>query len=297
MACQHPDGAFGGGPGQAPHVLQTYAAVGALASVGRAGPGGGWDQIDRYTNSSSPLNNEMAPSSSRITPKSMSEELTVFSALPRSALGEAHGGYTFCALASWVMLRPLLPLLSSSGTNPQNKPAINTRNLVRWLVQMQGSEAELGGFRGRMNKLVDACYSWWVGGAFNLLRPLEVGTRSSAGVPNTSPPDTKSSKGEGKEDEDAWTDDDGLASAQHNVFQVDETREKLRAVWKPKEGDDLALDEFHKTVFAEARAWTEENGGSNYVNGKVDRVNATHPIFNLTITHVELTMDHFYAQE
>ena len=48
MAWQHPDGGFGGGPKQAAHLLPTYAAVCSLAIVGRPGPGGGWDQIDRW---------------------------------------------------------------------------------------------------------------------------------------------------------------------------------------------------------------------------------------------------------
>ena len=47
MACQHPDGGFGGGPGQAAQLLPSYASVCTLAIVGRPGPGGGWDQIDR----------------------------------------------------------------------------------------------------------------------------------------------------------------------------------------------------------------------------------------------------------
>ena len=47
MACQNPNGGFGGGPKQASHLLPTYAAVSALAVVGRPGPGGGWDDIDR----------------------------------------------------------------------------------------------------------------------------------------------------------------------------------------------------------------------------------------------------------
>ena len=47
MKFQHPDGGFGGGPQQFPHLLATYAAVSALAIVGRPGPDGGWDQIDR----------------------------------------------------------------------------------------------------------------------------------------------------------------------------------------------------------------------------------------------------------
>lgn len=47
MQWQHPDGGFSGGSGQAAHLLATYAAVCALAVVGRPGPRGGWDQIDR----------------------------------------------------------------------------------------------------------------------------------------------------------------------------------------------------------------------------------------------------------
>jgi len=47
MAWQDPEGGFGGGPGQAAHLLPTYASVCALAIAGRPGPGGGWDQIDR----------------------------------------------------------------------------------------------------------------------------------------------------------------------------------------------------------------------------------------------------------
>lgn len=34
---------------------------------------------------------------------------------------------------------------------------------------MQGLPIEAGGFRGRTNKLVDGCYSWWCGGLFSIL--------------------------------------------------------------------------------------------------------------------------------
>jgi protein farnesyltransferase subunit beta len=52
MCLQHPEGGFGGGPYQYSHLLTTYASVCTLAIVGRPGPGGGWDQIDRYVSSS-----------------------------------------------------------------------------------------------------------------------------------------------------------------------------------------------------------------------------------------------------
>lgn len=32
--CQSPDGGFGGGPGQLPHLASTYAAVSSLCIIG-----------------------------------------------------------------------------------------------------------------------------------------------------------------------------------------------------------------------------------------------------------------------
>jgi protein farnesyltransferase subunit beta len=63
---------------------------------------------------------------------------------------------------------------------------------------MQGSEIELGGFRGRTNKLVDGCYAWWVGGSYNLLAALGVGeTRKHQADQAT------------EQDTDEWDDVDG----------------------------------------------------------------------------------------
>lgn len=69
------------------------------------------------------------------------------------------------------MLQPYLSIQPSTST----KPIIDYKNLLRWLTQLQGNEVEIGGFKGRTNKLVDGCYSWWVGGAFPLLEALGVG--------------------------------------------------------------------------------------------------------------------------
>lgn len=66
---------------------------------------------------------------------------------------EAHGGYTFCAVAA-------LDLLGAKDT-------IDREGLASWLLRRQMSYE--GGFSGRCNKLVDGCYSFWIGGSLALL--------------------------------------------------------------------------------------------------------------------------------
>ncbi|MBA0799635.1 hypothetical protein Gohar_010139, partial [Gossypium harknessii] len=68
---------------------------------------------------------------------------------------EAHGGYTFCGLATMILINEVDRLDLSSLTD--------------WVVFRQGVE---GGFQGRTNKLVDGCYSFWQGGIFALLKRL-----------------------------------------------------------------------------------------------------------------------------
>lgn len=66
---------------------------------------------------------------------------------------EAHGGYTYCAVAALELLDSL---------DKCNLPALRT-----WLVNRQ--MANEGGFNGRSNKLVDGCYSFWQGGALAIV--------------------------------------------------------------------------------------------------------------------------------
>ncbi|KAI8818036.1 terpenoid cyclases/protein prenyltransferase alpha-alpha toroid [Fimicolochytrium jonesii] len=66
---------------------------------------------------------------------------------------EAHGGSTYCALAS-------LSLLSSLDRLP------NRVALTHWLVLRQQEE---GGFNGRPGKDADTCYAFWVGGSLEIL--------------------------------------------------------------------------------------------------------------------------------
>ncbi|KAI9458704.1 terpenoid cyclases/protein prenyltransferase alpha-alpha toroid [Russula earlei] len=358
MQWQHPDGGFGGGPGQAAHLLPTYAAVCSLAIVGRPGPGGGWDQIDRdklyqwYMSLKQRDGSFIVSTHGEVDVRGIYCLLAVallldiafiascqtyeggFSsashpcftddgvlAAQRPSLGEAHGGYTFCALASWVLLQPYI---SAS----EDAPRIDVRRLLRWLVHMQGSEVELGGFKGRTNKLVDGCYSWWVGGAFALLEALGMSPSVPASVPVH---ENETASDASPLAENGWDDADdsffnrqalqeyillagqhpagglrdkppknpdayhtaycisGLSAAQHHVHPSPTRREEVREAWQGEEG-------VRATAFAEALCWVEEDGVSHVLGPAANRINATHSLFNLTITHTEGIMAHFYAQ-
>ena len=66
---------------------------------------------------------------------------------------EAHGGYTFCALAALRILDAV--------------SMVDVEQLRSWLSRRQMHFE--GGFSGRTNKLVDGCYSFWQGGAVAVL--------------------------------------------------------------------------------------------------------------------------------
>ena len=73
---------------------------------------------------------------------------------------EAHGGYTFCALGA-------LQIMAKAKGKKLEDTGVDCDALRDWLVNRQmGYE---GGFQGRCNKLVDGCYTFWVGGALAIL--------------------------------------------------------------------------------------------------------------------------------
>lgn len=75
-----------------------------------------------------------------------------------SSSNEAHGAYAFCALACLCILGP--PRI----TIPRY---LDLGSLVKWLSARQ--YAPEGGFAGRTNKVVDGCYSHWIGGCWPLV--------------------------------------------------------------------------------------------------------------------------------
>ncbi|MES1908026.1 MAG: hypothetical protein MHM6MM_001040 [Cercozoa sp. M6MM] len=68
---------------------------------------------------------------------------------------EAHGGYAFCGTAALALMGAL--------------ELVDVKRLMRWTVRRQ-MRLE-GGFQGRVNKLVDACYSYWVGAIMAIVHP------------------------------------------------------------------------------------------------------------------------------
>jgi protein farnesyltransferase subunit beta len=66
---------------------------------------------------------------------------------------EAHGGYSYCGIATLVLLNKL--------------NEIDIDRFILWIVNKQMTKE--GGFQGRTNKLVDSCYSFWQGSVFNML--------------------------------------------------------------------------------------------------------------------------------
>ena len=68
--------------------------------------------------------------------------------------GEAHGGYNYCGLAALAILG--------------KADLLNLGELLHWLCGRQFENE--GGFGGRINKLVDSCYSFWQGACFGLVR-------------------------------------------------------------------------------------------------------------------------------
>ena len=84
---------------------------------------------------------------------------------------EAHGAYAFCALAC----------LSILGDPHVTIPKyLHMESLIQWLSARQ--YAPEGGLAGRTNKLVDGCYSHWIGGCWPLIEAALEGSSESSQV-------------------------------------------------------------------------------------------------------------------
>jgi geranylgeranyl transferase type-1 subunit beta len=72
---------------------------------------------------------------------------------------EGHGGTTYCAIASLMLMNKL-----SALPRPEN--------LIRWAILNQGD-----GFKGRPEKPQDTCYSFWVGATMSMMGVYDLTNR------------------------------------------------------------------------------------------------------------------------
>ncbi|ORY13101.1 terpenoid cyclases/protein prenyltransferase alpha-alpha toroid [Clohesyomyces aquaticus] len=198
-AAQHPMGGYGGGHGQLPHLAATYAAVLSLVIVGGAEA---YDSINRKAMWHYLGNMKQADGGFTMSPGGEEDIRGAFCAMvilslldlplelppdaPSRAHGhtsfmdnlggwvsrcqnyeggisaapgnEAHGAYAFCGLGCLSIM--------GSPTETLNK-YLDMPLLIHWLSSRQC--APEGGFSGRTNKLVDGCYSHWIGSCWALV--------------------------------------------------------------------------------------------------------------------------------
>ncbi|KAI1155144.1 terpenoid cyclases/Protein prenyltransferase [Nemania diffusa] len=196
---QNASGGFGGGFGQQSHLATTYAMVLALAIVGGESayqvidrramwkwlstlkvPGGGFrltlgGEIDvrgaycavvlitllqlplEMALDSSPSESGLGNFFSGLTDY-VSRCQTFEGGISATPNAEAHGAYAFCALGCLAILD------APHRSFPRH---LDLPRLISWLSSRQ--YAPEGGLSGRTNKLVDGCYSHWVGGCWPLV--------------------------------------------------------------------------------------------------------------------------------
>lgn len=112
---------------------------------------------------------------------------------------EAHGGYTHCGVAALLLLR--------------QAHRLDLDKMLEWATSRQ-FEYE-GGFCGRTNKLVDGCYSFWLGGLFPLIHYAKL---SAEALEKEKVKEKENVRGKGRREEGKETPEGG------NTGQVDETK-------------------------------------------------------------------------
>ncbi|CAL1358023.1 unnamed protein product [Linum trigynum] len=225
--CQDPNGGYGGGPGQMPHLATTYAAVNSLVTLGghkalssinrdnlykflsrmkdssgafRMHDAGEIDVRACYTAISvasilNILDDELAKGVANYILSCQTYE----GGIAGEPGSEAHGGYTFCGLAAMILI------------NQANR--LDLASLIDWVAFRQGVEC---GFQGRTNKLVDGCYSFWQGGVFALLQRLQAFGGEGFGTSDVEVEWVSDSTSEGDDEDRDSSDDNGAFHPEQN---------------------------------------------------------------------------------
>jgi protein farnesyltransferase subunit beta len=97
---------------------------------------------------------------------------------------EAHGAYVFCALGTLCLL---------GEPKETFEKFLDVDALLWWLSSRQ--YAPEGGIAGRTNKLVDGCYSHWIGGCWPMIQAALLGPSSPEQYDENSAGDLYSAEG------------------------------------------------------------------------------------------------------
>uniref|UniRef100_A0A0M3IP57 Protein farnesyltransferase subunit beta n=1 Tax=Ascaris lumbricoides TaxID=6252 RepID=A0A0M3IP57_ASCLU len=328
--CEWPTGGYGGGPGQYPHLATTYGAVMALVSIGteealasinrktlhdfimsvkepdgsfHVHVGGEIDIRGSYcalavASITNILDEQIAVNTDSFVISCQTYE-GGFGGL-RSC--EAHGGYTFCGVASLMILGKsalmhtpsLFKWLAQKQMNCQTyeggfgglrsceahggytfcgvaslmilgKSALmHTPSLFKWLAQKQMKFE--GGFQGRTNKLVDGCYSFWQAAVFPMMQ-VELDKRSPTEL--RAPFDAK--------------------ALQEFILVICQDKEKGGFRDKPEKARDMYHTCYTLSGLSIAQSYTPDNvvGGSN------NRLAHISPVYNICKSYEQKAREYF----
>ncbi|PVU96651.1 hypothetical protein BB561_001045 [Smittium simulii] len=180
-SCQNKGGGYGGSPSDISHIISSFSAICSLVIVGTQKA---YESIDRNTMIQWLLQMKNSDGSFTVhqggeidlrgsycaivvaflldilTPD-LVENVADFVSRCQNYDGgfgpypgvESHGSYSFCAIA-------VLDILNKTES-------IDLDSFTGYVTSRQMSLE--GGFSGRINKLVDGCYSYWVGATFIIL--------------------------------------------------------------------------------------------------------------------------------
>ena len=298
--CELEAGGFGGGPGQMPHAATTYAAILALCILASREetaltllehirePLYAWIISLQGKDGSFRMHHDgevdvratycLVAVASLLnllnTPLLNHDATAAFVASCQTWEGgfggepfaEAHGGYTFCAIAA-------LQLLGRTDT-------IDLEALAGYLTRRQ--MALEGGFNGRANKLVDGCYSMWQGGALAIVSALLL----------CHPPSSSRDK------QDPWLSSQDHPSSllfdramleRYILLCAQDVNGGLRD--KPSKNRDHYHSCYNISGLSVAQHW--DKSSPSFGHPSLSKVGCTHPCYNIRMDHVEYCLKHF----
>ena len=207
--CQHPDGGFGGGPGQMPHLAPTYAAVACLAEIATLEA---VECVDRAKCVAFLARcKDTSTGGYRMHEGGETDTCGCYTAL---AVARLLGGFkTRSCETGWARLsRSARRTRGRRGRTRRGgarrvhllRPRRRRDVRQRALAGPAGADALArapagrgrGGFNGvETNKLVDGCYSFWQGGAFPVKELASGAVLRAMGTPRGVPRGCRSTSG------------------------------------------------------------------------------------------------------